>query len=188
MKALPVHSGTGDPHIGPRLRNLRRRNHMTIDQLGAAAGLSKGFVSRVERDLTSPSVDALVRLCRVLRVEVGELFAPESPIEVVRLARAPEVDLGGHGIREHLVTPAGQRELQILRAVVEPGGHSENELYSMDCRHEALHVISGRFVITTPDLRLELEPGDTVSFPGSEPHGWENPGDDEAVVLWVMTT
>ncbi|WP_369792948.1 helix-turn-helix domain-containing protein [Kocuria sp. ZOR0020] len=47
---------------------------MTVEQLAAAAELSKGFVSRVERDLTSPSVDALVRLCRALRVEVGEVF------------------------------------------------------------------------------------------------------------------
>ncbi|MDO5618888.1 helix-turn-helix domain-containing protein [Kocuria sp.] len=188
MKALPVHSGAGDPRIGMRLRNLRRRNHMTVEQLAAAAELSKGFVSRVERDLTSPSVDALVRLCRVLRVEVGEVFAPESAVDVVRLADAPEVHLGGEGIREQLVTPSGNRALQIIRATVAPAGRSEDELYSMDCRHEALHVITGQFVVSTPDHRLELAAGDTVSFPGSEPHGWENPGPEPATVLWIMAT
>ncbi len=161
---------------------------MTVEQLAAAAELSKGFVSRVERDLTSPSVDALVRLCRALRVEVGEVFAAEAAVDVVRLAEAPEVDLGGHGIRELLVTPSVNKALQIIRATVEPGGHSEDEPYSMDCRHEALHVISGQFVLSTPDQRLELQGGDTVSFPGSEPHGWENPGSQPATVLWIMAT
>ncbi|NHU86100.1 helix-turn-helix transcriptional regulator [Kocuria sp. JC486] len=188
MKSLPVHSGSGDPRIGARLRNLRRRNHMTVEQLAAGADLSKGFVSRVERDLTSPSVDALVRLCRVLRVEVGDVFTAESDVDVVRLAEAPLVRLGGEGIREQLVTPSGNRSLQLIRATIAPGGRSEDELYSMDCRHEALHVIAGRFSLITPDRRFELEAGDTVSFPGSEPHGWVNPGETEAVVLWAMAT
>lgn len=188
MKALPVHGGPGDARIGARLRNLRRRNHMTVEQLATAADLSKGFVSRVERDLTSPSVDALVRLCRALRVEVGDVFAAESGVHVVRLADAPQVDLGGRGIKEQLVTPSANRALQIIHATVEPGGRSEDEPYSMDCSHEALHVVSGDFVLTTPDHRMELQPGDTVSFPGSEPHGWENPGTEPATVLWVMVS
>lgn len=188
MKALPVNTAPGNPRIGTRLRNLRRRNHMTLEQLATAAGLSKGFVSRVEREQTSPSVDALVRLCHVLRVEVGEVFAAASAVEVVRLAEAPRVELGGEGIREHLLTPAGHRQLQVLRAEIEPGGHSEDQLYSMDCRHEALHVIHGQFVIVTPDERIHLKAGDTVSFPGSEPHGWENPGSTRTTVLWIMAT
>lgn len=188
MKALPVSSPSKDPRIGTRLRNLRRRNHMTVEQLAAAADLSKGFVSRVERDLTSPSVDALVRLCHVLRVEVGEVFSAESAVEVVQLADAPEVHLGGEGIREQLVTPAGRRDLQIIHATIAPGGHSEDDLYSMDCRHESLHVIAGQFVLRTPDQRLELAAGDTVSFAGSEPHGWENPATTDTVVLWIMAT
>ena len=45
-----------------------------------------------------------------------------------------------------------------------------------------------RFVIVTPDERIHLKAGDTVSFPGSEPHGWENPGTTNATVLWIMAT
>ena len=72
MKALPIESSGRTTAVGSRLRSHRRRNHMTIDQLASAAGLTKGFVSRVERDITSPSVDSLVRMCQVLRIDVDK--------------------------------------------------------------------------------------------------------------------
>jgi len=186
VKALPIESSGGSARVGSRLRNLRQRNHMTIDQLASAAGLTKGFVSRVERDITSPSVDSLVRMCRVLRVDVGEVFAGPGDVEVVRLEDAPHVDLGGSGIEEQLVTPSAQRRVQVIRARVAAGGRGEEAMYSMDCETEVLHLISGRFRLRVPDRTFDLSAGDTVTFPGSEPHTWENPGEEDAVLLWIL--
>lgn len=186
MKALPVESSGHSAAVGSRLRNHRRRQHMTIDQLASAAGLTKGFVSRVERDLTSPSVDSLVRMCQALRIDVGDLFSGPGGVELVRLEDALHIDLGGEGIEEQLLTPAGQRTVQVLRARVAAGGRSEDSMYSMDCETEVLHVIRGRFRLRVPDRTLDLVAGDTVTFPGSEPHTWENPGDEEAVLLWIL--
>ena len=186
MKALPIESTGHSAAVGSRLRNHRLRNHMTIDQLASAAGLTKGFVSRVERDITSPSVDSLVRMCQVLRIDVGAVFAGPADVELVRLADAPHVDLGGEGIEEQLVTPTGQRTVQVIRARVAPGGRGEESMYSMDCETEVLHLISGRFRLVVPDRTYELEAGDTVSFPGTEPHTWANPGPEEAVLLWIL--
>ena len=69
MKALPVQQAERSPELGSRLRNHRLRQHMTIEQLATATDLTKGFISRVEREQTSPSVASLVKLCRALRVE-----------------------------------------------------------------------------------------------------------------------
>ncbi|MDN5812873.1 MAG: helix-turn-helix domain-containing protein [Arthrobacter sp.] len=185
MKALPVEPSNAPIAIGSKIRAARHAQRMTIEQVAESTGLTKGFLSRVERDLTSPSVASLVTLCQVLSVSVGELFAqPET--HVVRFDDAPRISLGGHGIIERLVTSRSEKRLQVIRAVIEPHGQGEDELYSVDCEVEVLHVVSGRFIIIFANERFELEGGDSVTFPGREPHSWINPTEEEAVVLWTL--
>ena len=185
MKALPLETTPGQALIGRRLRALREARRLTVAQLAEAAGVSKGFLSRLERDLTSPSVSTLVTLCQVLGASPGDVLdAPE--VTVVRLADAPAVSLGGEGIRERLITPRGSRDLQILRADIAPRGRGEAELYTVDCRVEAMHVVTGRLELRTTEAVHLLEEGDTVTFPGREPHSWANPDDRPAVVLWTL--
>ncbi|MGB9033339.1 XRE family transcriptional regulator [Arthrobacter sp. UCD-GKA] len=185
MKALPVEPSSAALAIGSRIRAARHAQRLTIDQVADSTGLTKGFLSRVERDLTSPSVASLVTLCQVLSMEVGELFtAPDT--HVVRLAEAPRISLGGEGIVEQLVTARSERRLQVIRAVIAPRGEGEKELYAVDCEVEVLHVLSGRFVLIFANERFDLNAGDTVTFPGREPHSWLNPTGEEAVVTWTL--
>ncbi|WP_129661674.1 helix-turn-helix domain-containing protein [Rothia uropygialis] len=185
MKALPVQQLERSPELGSRLRNHRLRQHMTIEQLATATDLTKGFISRVERDQTSPSVASLVKLCRALRVNVGDLFA-EPDTQVIRLEEAPEVDLGGAGIHERLVSGPNLEKVQVIRASIEPGGTGEEALYTVECETEVLHVISGEFVLRTSVGELELGPGDSVTLSGREPHSWRSTGGGPAEVLWVL--
>ena len=185
MKVLPLESAPQGALIGRRLRALREARRLTVAQLAEAAGVSKGFLSRLERDLTSPSVSTLVTLCQVLGARPGDVLdAPD--VTVVRAADAPAISLGGEGITERLLTPRGMRDLQIIRADIAPGGRGEAELYTVDCRIEAVHVASGRLELRTPDAVHLLEAGDTVTFPGREPHSWTNPDPSPAVVLWTL--
>lgn len=185
MKALPVEPTNAPVAIGSRIRAARQAQRMTIEQVADSTGLTKGFLSRVERDLTSPSVASLVTLCQVLSISVGDLFlVPET--HLTRLVDAPRVSLGGQGINERLLTARSERRLQVIRAVVEPHGRGEDELYAVDCEVETLHVVEGRFVLIFPNDRYDLGAGDTLTFPGREPHTWLNPDDREAVVLWTL--
>ncbi|QNQ91137.1 helix-turn-helix domain-containing protein [Corynebacterium poyangense] len=195
MKSLPLRP-EGDPagfssgtqlYLGRRLRALREQRRLTLDQVARATGLSKSFISRIERDLVSPSVSSLVTICQVLGISAGELL--DSPqTYLVRYESAPEIDLGGAGIAERLLSPFDQRGLQLIHASIAPGGEGEEELYTMDCAMEAVHVISGEFVLVTSDEQYQLKKGDTVTFPGKEAHTWRNPRSDvPAEVLWVLT-
>lgn len=185
MKALPVEPTNAPVAIGARIRVARQAQRMTIEQVAGSTGLTKGFLSRVERDLTSPSVASLVTLCQVLSISIGDLFlVPET--HLTRLGEAPRISLGGQGINERLVTARSERRLQMIRAVVEPHGRGEDDLYSVDCEVEALHVVEGRFVLIFAKDRYELDAGDTVTFPGREPHTWLNPDGRQAVVLWTL--
>lgn len=187
MKSLPVEPSTFGRQPGRRLRAARQQKRITLDQLAQSTGLSKGFLSRVERDVTSPSVASLVTICEVLGISPGEILdTPDT--EVVRLAEAPLVELGGTGATERLLTPRGQKDLRILHSVIEGGGKGEDDLYTMDCRLESVHVVAGEFILTTPDQRLHMYAGDTITLPGSEPHSWLNPTEEPTTVLWVLSS
>ncbi|MNJ05100.1 Cupin domain protein [compost metagenome] len=56
----------------------------------------------------------------------------------------------------------------------------------MDCELEVLHVIAGKFTLVLPEQRVELQAGDTMTFPGREPHSWENESDEAALVTWTL--
>ncbi|GHD10466.1 helix-turn-helix domain-containing protein [Zhihengliuella salsuginis] len=185
MKALPVEPSSMPLAIGSRLRSARQTRRMTIEQLAASTGLTKGFLSRVERDLTSPSVASLVTICEVLSLSVGELF--ERPqTHLVRAGEGLGVSLGGQGIREQLLTARSERRVQVIRAEIEPHGVGEEEMYSVDCDVEVLHVESGEFVLKLSGGEFALSAGDTITFPGREPHTWVNPAAEPAVVHWTL--
>lgn len=185
MKSLPIEPSSTQVPLGQRLRALRHKRRLTIDQVAEFTGISKGFLSRIERDITSPSVSSLVTICQVLGVRPGEVL-DATATEVIRLQDAPQVSLGGEGITEQLLTPPGQRQVQLIRAEIAPGGRGESELYSMDCELETLHVISGTFRLILSTHSIDLEAGDTVTFPGIEAHSWENPGTETATVMWTL--
>src|SRR4051812_3903690 len=98
--------------LGANLREARGRRGWSIADLAETAGLSKGFVSQIENDKTSPSLDTLERLAEALGVAVVELLrpaeaAPPAPY-VVRRALAAESTLPARRLPEVLpITPPG---------------------------------------------------------------------------------
>jgi transcriptional regulator with XRE-family HTH domain len=186
MRSVPIAAGNQDLRIGARLRDARRRQGLTIDQIAQSTGLTKGFISRIERDVTSPSVSSLVTVCAALSLPVGELFtAPKT--DVVRRAQAPHIQLTGRGADERLLTPRGQARLQLVHSIIEPGGTGGEELYTLNCEVEVAHVLRGRLQVLFSRSAELLEAGDTMTFSGREPHTWHNPdADEDAEVLWVI--
>jgi transcriptional regulator with XRE-family HTH domain len=180
----PSADATGTP-IGAKLRSTRIAQGLTLAQVAESTGLSKGFLSRLERDETSPSVATLVQLCQVLSLPVGALFA-EPEIQHIRRADAPRINLGGVRAEEHLMSPRGEERVQLLRSSLEPGAHGGADLYTVNCDVEVVHVISGAVTVRFADRSVRLEPGDALTFPGREPHTWTADDDAPAEVAWVL--
>ncbi|MFD9721506.1 helix-turn-helix domain-containing protein [Streptomyces sp. NBC_00690] len=185
MKALHPKPSALPVRVGARLRACRQAQGLTIEQVAAATSLTRGFVSRVERDETSPSVATLVTLCQVLSLPVGSLFE-DAEIEVVHLADAPHINMGGRGVTDRMITPRAQSRVQVLRSLLEPGADGGEDLYTINCEVEVLHVISGELTVFFTDRTLPLAPGDTLTFSGREPHNWRNTGTSVAEVLWTF--
>lgn len=176
----------GGVQIGGRLRAARAARGLTLNDVAGAAGLTKGFISRLERDEVSPSVASLVAVCEVLGIRVGELF--ESPAtSVVRAAEGRRINFGGREVEEFLLTPSNQGDVQVIRSVMEPGGTGGDELYTLACNTEFVYVVRGSLVVTLATGSVQLSAGDAFTFPGREPHTWQNASDAEPCeVLWVL--
>lgn len=185
MRAIHPVADDAIAPIGARLRSVRLAQGMTLAQVAETTGLSKGFLSRVERDETSPSLATLVQLCQVLSLPIGALFE-EPEVHHVAFDAAPRVNLGGVHVDDRLMTPRGEERVQILRSELTPDAHGGTDLYTINCQVEVLHVVSGSVRLQFVGRSVLAVAGDAVTFPGREPHTWRVEGGEPAVVLWVL--
>lgn len=185
MRAVHPTPSQDRVRVGARLRASRQAQGLTIEQLADATSLTKGFISRVERDETSPSVATLVTICQVLSLPIGSLFEG-AETEVVKLADAPLINMGGRGAVERMITPRGQSHVQVLRSTLQPGADGGDDLYTINCDVEVVHVISGAMDVRFSDKTVNLAAGDTLTFSGRELHSWRNTGTGVAEVLWTL--
>jgi transcriptional regulator with XRE-family HTH domain len=172
--------------IGGRIRATRLARGLTLGQVAAAAGLTEGFVSKLERDQVSPSVASLVAVCEALGLKVGDLFdAPESAI--VRAGDGAQINFGGSDAKEYLLSSGNQTSIEVLHSVIEPGGSGGAELYALNCEVEFVYVLRGQLEMVLGPERHLLNTGDAMTFRGRDPHTWLNPSDQQVEVLWVMS-
>ena len=79
--------------IGERIRNLRQMSSLTQEELAERAGLTKGFISQIERDQTSISLDSLMKMLEALDENISDFFQEASKEKIAcRLERAPGGD------------------------------------------------------------------------------------------------
>lgn len=190
MSSLTSRDSSSDPgatRIGAQLRAARLAARMSMAEVAEQAGLTKGFLSKLERDLANVSVASLIRLCDVLDISVGSLFQP-SHGEVVRAGARPPVNFGGTGTKEYLLTPSGERRVQAILSDIQPGGGSGDEAYSLPADVEFVFLLDGQLQVTVDGDQLTLEQGDAYTFAASARHTFAVPkGAGPARVLWVVS-
>lgn len=185
MRPIQPEPAANALHIGVKLRSTRLAQGMTISHVSEATGLSKGFISRIERDETSPSVATLVTICQVLSLPIGTLF-DEPVTEPLRLEDAPRINLGGTKAMERLLTPRSEERMQVLRSALEPGASGGGDLYTINCEAETLHVLRGGITLRLSKRDIVLGEGDSITLPGREPHTWLNHTEASTDVMWII--
>ena len=181
-----------DVAVGQRIRDLRRTRAMSLEAVAARTELSIGFLSQIERGLSSPSLRVLATLADVLGVGIAGLFgtreddaaAPDAI--VTRERQRAQLNLWRTGISKQLLSPAGSEgRLNLFLVHMEPGGSTGDELYTHDGEEAGL-VIEGEMKLTVDAESWTLKHGDSFRFASRRPHRFSNPsGDAKAVVLWV---
>ena len=170
--------------IGPRLRRLRSQRGVGLAEVAAAAGISVGFLSALERSQMSASVGTLRRLARYYRTNILEFFDPtESNTRLVRPAKRKVLE-AGPGVRMELLAWGNTvMEPHLFRLKPKAGS---GESYSHE-GEEFLFVLRGELKIALADEEYHLKRGDSFYFESATPHHWKNPGPGETWLLWVNT-
>ncbi|MGW6659567.1 helix-turn-helix domain-containing protein [Rhodococcus sp. NPDC055024] len=174
------------PRIGARLKAIRLARGTTLEQLAEITGLNKGSISRIENDAMSPSAATLWSLCSVLDITVGSLFEVADS-DFVRRGEYAISPTNVVGVVEHLLTPRRQAQLQLVHAVIAPGGSAGEGLYTINCDVQVGYVLAGELEIRFASGVRALVAGDALTFTGREPHSYMNPSlCHDAEVIWVL--
>ena len=173
--------------LGRKIRDLRLRRGLTVQQLAEATGLSKGFVSQVENGRTSPSLATLSDLAKSLETSVAYLVVEEDLVPyVVRRSERPNMSVNGTGARVEVLSAQPRRNLELLQAEL-PAGMSSGEKRQFHHGEEIVLCMEGRIRLSCGDHVVSLEVGDSCHFDGRVPHSIENAGDVPARVFIALT-
>jgi quercetin dioxygenase-like cupin family protein len=173
-------------HLGARLRHAREQRKLSLGDVAARTGLSAGFLSRVERDMTSPSVASLVAVCEAISLPMERLFATPH-VTAVRAADRPTVAVPGASVVDTLITPAHEPHVTVLETLAAPGGSGGDALYTMPSECEVCYVLEGSIELDVGGEVLTLGRGDAATFGAAIPHTWRNTSTTRAArVVWVI--
>src|SRR3954447_17796165 len=181
-----------DVAVGQRIRDLRRSRKLSLETVATRTDLSIGFLSQIERGLSSPSLRVLATIADVLGIGIAGLFGAKetagsgSDAIVTREQQRAELNLWRTGISKQLLSPSGSDgRLNLFLVHMEPGGSTGDELYTHDGEEAGL-VIEGEMNLTVDAESWMLKHGDSFRFASRRPHRFSNPSaDSKAVVLWV---
>ncbi|RQH11419.1 cupin domain-containing protein [Bradyrhizobium sp. RP6] len=181
-----------DVAVGRRIRDLRRVRQFSLETVAARTDLSIGFLSQIERGLSSPSLRVLATLADMLGVGIAALFGASPSADgasdqvVTRGLQRPELKLWRTGVSKQLLSPASaDNKLNLFLVHLEPGGSTGDELYTHDGEEAGL-VLEGEMMLTVDSETWSLKSGDSFRFASRRPHRFSNPANDaKSVVLWV---
>ncbi len=168
--------------IGARVKLERKSRQWTLDQLAAAAGVSRRMVVNVEQGSVNPSVGTLLRLSDALGMGLPSLVEPPTPwpARVTRHGEGAVLWSGDHGGQGVLV--AGTEPPDVVELwdwSLSPGERHESEAHSAGTR-ELLHVQEGQITVEVDGVPHELSPGDALTFHGDTTHAYINLNDEPA--------
>lgn len=172
--------------IGERIRNLRLSSNLTQEELAERADLAKSFISQLERDQMSISVENLLELLRVLNVSPAEFFTEEVKEKVVYSSeeRTALVETGAE--KFELLIPGGtNREMEAALVRLLPGQRTDP---IKPFQGEAFgFLLKGTITLSFGSERYQARTGDSFYFSGDREHVLENAGQRPAEFLWVTT-
>jgi transcriptional regulator with XRE-family HTH domain len=197
--------------LGQRIREERKARQWTLEQFSEKTGLSKSFLSQIERGNAEPSITSLKKIAAQFGYSVVNLFpngqgADESwgynnriaghpsnnnsyikDVAVVRAGKRKRIALPGSNVVYDLMTPDMKRKLEVMYMRVSRG-KSSGEEPMLDSPGEKLCIVmKGVLELRVGEEVYRLEQGDTLYYPAHVPHSWQAIDGDSIEVIWILT-
>ena len=164
---------------GYRIRALRQRSRRTLQEVSADAGLSAGFLSQIERGLSEPSLDSVLKIAGALNAAVDSILAddqsPEEPASREFTGR----------YWDRFVTPESARTIQVIESTLEPGRQWRAHAYAHLGDEECVFVIEGELELTVDEKVYQLTQGQSLLFDPRLRHSYTNSGASLVRWLWI---
>lgn len=171
--------------IGKKIRDLRNTLNLSQEELANRCDVTKGYISQLENDLTSPSLATLVDILLALGTTLKEFFNDDSDEKIVFNSKdyiTKEED--GYSMT-WLVNNAQKNEMEPVVVIIQPRHKTEE-----DIPHEGEefgYVLEGEVVVCYDNKKIRCKKGETFYFKTSKVHYLYNPKDKLAKVIWVSS-
>ncbi len=173
--------------IGEKIRRLRIEKQLTQEEVANRCELSKGFISQIENDLTSPSIATLVDILEVLGSNLNEFFSEETK-EKVKFTEDDMFETEDEELKyklKWLVPNAQKNQMEPIMLLLAPyGRYKEEEPHEGE---EFGYVLSGTIHLHLGEKVYKIKKGESFYFQPRDNHYISNEGKTEAKVIWIST-
>lgn len=173
--------------IGESIKQLRLENNLTQEELADRCELSKGFISQLERDLTSPSLDSLNDILESLGTNLAEFFT-EKKEEKILFSKEDFFEKNdkemGYGV-EWIIPNAQKNDMEPILLTLEPNGQftefspTQAEIFG--------YVLSGSAELNLGKQTYRIKKGNSFYYQANVYHSLQNRSNKAATILLVST-
>ena len=172
--------------VSTRLRDLRKQNGLTQQELADRAELTKGFISQLEQGQVTPSLVTLLDLIECLGTTPADFFKATGGEKIVFGDRDYFEKIDDDGNRTEWLVPSAQsNQMEPVLVTVQP--HTSLPVDDPHNGEEFGYVLSGRIALYRQETRFDVRAGESFYYEADRPHRIENPGSRPARLLWVTT-
>jgi len=182
--------------IGRKIRRLRQKRRLTLQDLSGKTGVPKETLSQIENETLAPPISTLMKIAKALEVDITFFFQEVEAHEKVVVVRAHErerLDTRHHGravsgyFYEALAYKKGKKHMEPFLVEFEVKDKKEMVFFSHE-GEEFIFVLEGELEFRTPDEVHILSPGDSLYFESDIPHAFRGIGTANAKALAVVYT
>lgn len=178
--------------LGQRLRDVRKRAGFTLDWTAERVGVTKGYLSKVERGQATPSIAVMTKLSEAYGVSMAEVFMPEGErksISVLRAGQLRQINRSGSnlGYRYEIgdLTKANPRS-EVFFLTLPLWSKKDHPPINRHKGEEVLLMLEGQMKFTYAGMELILNEGDCVQFDADQDHYGYAIGGKEARAFVVI--
>lgn len=174
-------------NIGNKIKELRIQKGLTQEELADRSELSKGFISQLERDLTSPSIATLVDILQCLGTDLKDFFNEETEEQIVFRDNDyfEKMDTELSNRIEWIIPNAQKNIMEPIRLTLEAGGSTYP-----DNPHEGEefgYVLSGSIILHVGKKKYTVKKGESFYFTPNSTHYAECTNKSGATLIWVSS-
>lgn len=172
--------------LGEKLKDLRLACELTQEELADRCELTKGYISQLENDLTSPSIATLIDILAALGTDIKEFFSDTEEVEKYSFNKNEFIEkVTDEYVLNWLVPNAQKNTMEPVHMVLKPNGSTDE-----DFPHEGEefgYVIKGEIVLLIGKKRTKVKKGESFYYAANKVHQIINKTNKEAEFIWVSS-